>query len=97
MMAGEAHMATNDTSQNTAVVVYRPRPWWDSALSWGALTRTWKSLARCALLMVGQPDYDAYVQHMRQAHPDRPVMTYAEFFRNRQEARYGGKGAARCC
>ena len=52
MMAGEAHMATNDTSQNTAVVVYRPRPWWDSALSWGAVTRTWKSLARCALLMV---------------------------------------------
>jgi uncharacterized short protein YbdD (DUF466 family) len=35
---------------------------------------------------------------MRRVHPDRPIMSYAEFFRNRQEARYGGKGGtARCC
>ncbi|TSB44438.1 CstA-like transporter-associated (seleno)protein, partial [Alkalicoccobacillus porphyridii] len=24
-------------------------------------------------------------------------MTYEEFFRERQDARYGGKGGARCC
>jgi uncharacterized short protein YbdD (DUF466 family) len=90
-------MATN-LSQSTALAVYRPLPWWHSVVSWRTVARTWKSLARCALLMVGQPDYDAYVQHMRRSHPERPVMTYAEFFRNRQEARYGGKGGtARCC
>ncbi|MEP6880105.1 MAG: YbdD/YjiX family protein, partial [Nitrosospira sp.] len=28
--------------------------------------------------------------------PDQPVMSYQEFFRERQEARYGGK-INRCC
>jgi uncharacterized short protein YbdD (DUF466 family) len=84
--------------QGMALVVYRPKPWWQSVATWQTVTRTWKSLARCALLMVGQPDYDAYVQHMRQTHPERPVMSYPEFFRDRQDARYGGKGGAgRCC
>ncbi|ALU89038.1 hypothetical protein Hrubri_1842 [Herbaspirillum rubrisubalbicans M1] len=49
-------------------------------------------------LMVGMPEYDTYVAHMKQAHPELPVMTYEEFFRERQEARYGGKGrVGRCC
>ena len=31
-------------------------------------------------------------------HPDEPVMTYEEFFIERQNARYGfGKGRFRCC
>jgi uncharacterized short protein YbdD (DUF466 family) len=33
---------------------------------------------------------------MRTTHPDQPVMPYQEFFRERQEARYGGK-VGRCC
>lgn len=82
----------------TAVVVYRPKPWWHSVVTWQDVSRTWKLLARCARLMVGQPDYDAYVEHMRRAHPDRPIMSYPEFFRDRQDARYGGKGGSvRCC
>lgn len=53
-------------------------------------------LGQAARLMVGMPDYDAYVQHMRVKHPDEPIMTYEVFFRQRQEARYeGGKGS--CC
>jgi uncharacterized short protein YbdD (DUF466 family) len=48
--------------------------------------------------MVGVPSYDAYAEHMRRTHPDRPAMTYAEFFRERQNARYGGGGGGlRCC
>jgi uncharacterized short protein YbdD (DUF466 family) len=90
--------ALSQASPGTALVVYRPKAWWHSVVSWQGVTRTWKSLARCARLMVGQPDYDAYVQHMRRVHPERPIMSYAEFFRDRQEARYGGKGGAgRCC
>jgi uncharacterized short protein YbdD (DUF466 family) len=52
-----------------------------------------------ARLMVGVPSYDVYVEHMRRNHPDKPVMTYAEFFRDRQAARYGGGsgGGLRCC
>ena len=49
--------------------------------------------------MVGFPDYDTYVEHMRRTHPDGAVMTYAEFFRERQNARYGadGRKGFRCC
>ena len=42
-----------------------------------------------ARLMIGVPNYDTYVAHMQEAHPGHPVMTYAEFFRDRQSARYG--------
>jgi uncharacterized short protein YbdD (DUF466 family) len=47
-------------------------------------------------LMVGVPEYDTYVAHMRDKHPHLPVMSYQQFFRERQEARYGGK-VSRCC
>ena len=49
--------------------------------------------------MVGVPDYDVYAEHMRRTHPDKPVMTYPEFFRERQSARYGegSRGGFRCC
>ena len=53
---------------------------------------------RAARLMVGVPDYDTYVQHRRTNHPDQPIMTYEEFFIERQEARYGVcKGRFRGC
>lgn len=59
-------------------------------------------LARClcdgARLMVGVPNYETYVAHMAATHPGQPPMTRAEFFRDRQDARYGGgKGGFRCC
>ena len=50
--------------------------------------------------MIGVPDYDTYVAHMHEAHPGQPVMTYAEFFRERQAARYGEGTTTRgfrCC
>ena len=56
-----------------------------------------KYLGKAARLMVGMPDYDTYVQHMHLNHPDQPVMSYEDFFRERQEARYGGKGQVKCC
>lgn len=52
-------------------------------------------LAQALRLMVGQPDYDAYLAHHARVHPGRPAMSYAEFFRDRQQARYGSSG--RCC
>jgi uncharacterized short protein YbdD (DUF466 family) len=49
-------------------------------------------------LMVGLPEYDTYVTHMENTHPGQPVMSYEEFFRERQAARYGGEGrAGHCC
>jgi len=55
-------------------------------------------VAQTARLMVGVPDYPTYVAHRRANHPNLPVMTYEEFFRERQEARYAvGKGRFRGC
>ncbi|KOF52287.1 small protein YjiX [Achromobacter sp. DMS1] len=47
--------------------------------------------------MVGVPDYDTYVAHMRRNHPDQEPMSYEAFFRERQDARYGGKKRIGCC
>lgn len=55
------------------------------------------ALRKTGRLMCGVPDYDTYVAHLRAHHPDRPVMSYEAFFRNRQAARYGAGGRARCC
>jgi len=53
-------------------------------------------LGQTLRLMVGVPDYETYVAHRRTTHPDLPVMSYEEFFRERQQARYGS-GAGKCC
>ena len=56
-----------------------------------------RQLRETALLMVGQPSYEAYRQHLAAHHPERKPMTRIEFFRNREKARYGGAGGGRCC
>ncbi|MEM5389923.1 YbdD/YjiX family protein [Paraburkholderia phymatum] len=53
-------------------------------------------LGQTIRLMVGLPDYETYVSHMRRIHPDRDVMSYEEFFRERQAARYRGR-TGKCC
>jgi uncharacterized short protein YbdD (DUF466 family) len=54
-------------------------------------------LRETARLMVGQPSYDAYLAHMATRHPGREPMDRVTFFRNREQARYGGKSGGRCC
>lgn len=58
-----------------------------------------KRLGECGHLMVGVPDYETYVAHVARAHPGQAPMTYKEFFRERQAARYGDRGTRgmRCC
>ncbi|EIC3790436.1 YbdD/YjiX family protein [Salmonella enterica subsp. enterica serovar Derby] len=58
-----------------------------------------KYLGQAAKMLIGIPDYDNYVEHMKTNHPDKLYMAYEEFFRERQQARYGGdgKGGMRCC
>jgi uncharacterized short protein YbdD (DUF466 family) len=58
----------------------------------------WRRLRRAARQMFAIPDYDAYLEHCRQHHPDAPVLTRQAFFRHRLEHRYGGgAGGMRCC
>ena len=62
----------------------------------GRLRHGWRQAVRTARLAIGVPDYDTYVRHLREHHPERAIPSYAEFFRQRQEARYRN-GGGRCC
>ena len=48
------------------------------------------------LTIMGVPDYERYVRHLRDQHPDCPVPTEREFQRERLAARYERPGS-RCC
>jgi uncharacterized short protein YbdD (DUF466 family) len=50
-------------------------------------------------LLVGVPNYEKYVEHMKTHHPGEPIKSRKEFFCEVQEARYNGKGGkvSRCC
>ncbi len=67
------------------------------------LMERWKTLQKCvcdgARLMVGQGDYGAYAEHIRRTHPDQRPMSEVEFFRNRENARFGvgNTNGFRCC
>ena len=62
------------------------------------LAQAGRYLGQTMRLMIGLPDYSNYVSHMEANHPDLPRMTYEEFFRERQDARYGENGrSSRCC
>jgi uncharacterized short protein YbdD (DUF466 family) len=64
------------------------------------LLRSMRDRARAAgkvvRTMIGAPDYERYVAHVRQCHPDRQPMTREEFARDRLAARYSQPGN-RCC
>lgn len=56
----------------------------------------WKKCCQCARLMVGVPDYEEYLKHMQQCHPNHKIMSKEEFCKRAIEMRYpssnnGGK------
>ena len=67
-----------------------------SRLKLGAFARKFRQTVN---LMVGQPDYENYVAHTARVHTDQTPMTATEFFRNREDRRFGvGNNAGfRCC
>lgn len=46
--------------------------------------------------IIGAPDYDRYVQHMHEHHPECQVASRDEFMTQRLESRYSRPGS-RCC
>ena len=60
------------------------------------LTRRLWLAARTLRAVIGVPDYERYVAHVRRCHPGREPMTREAFVRERLEARYSKPGA-RCC
>ncbi|WP_345791439.1 MULTISPECIES: YbdD/YjiX family protein [Brevundimonas] len=63
----------------------------DTLLRWG------KDARRTASLMIGQPDYEAYVAHARANHPEDPPMDRTAFFRLHEARRFGAGGGFKCC
>jgi uncharacterized short protein YbdD (DUF466 family) len=62
----------------------------------GDVQQAGRYLVQSLRLMVGVPDYGAYLRHMAATHPDQEPMNYEAFFRERQDARYGSR-TGRCC
>ena len=58
--------------------------------------RIWRLLRDTGALMVGVPDYERYLSHMREAHPGTPPLSRDAFVRARMEARYGGRASGKC-
>jgi uncharacterized short protein YbdD (DUF466 family) len=56
----------------------------------------WRDTANVIRRVIGVPDYDRYVSHLRSHHPNARPMTQDEFIRQRQADRYSKPGA-RCC
>ena len=46
--------------------------------------------------VLGVPDYERYLSHMRSAHPGDRVMSETEFKHTRMSDRYNGPGS-KCC
>jgi uncharacterized short protein YbdD (DUF466 family) len=46
--------------------------------------------------VIGVPDYDRYVAHVRECHPDREPMTRVQFEESRMHDKYSRPGQ-RCC
>lgn len=54
------------------------------------------AIVRTLHAIAGVPDYDSYLAHVLEHHPDRTPMTRDEFVRDRLENRYNRPGN-RCC
>jgi uncharacterized short protein YbdD (DUF466 family) len=46
--------------------------------------------------VVGMPNYEAYLEHLRAHHPECPLPSEREYFDEFLKAKYGG-GFSRCC
>jgi uncharacterized short protein YbdD (DUF466 family) len=55
-----------------------------------------RRVAKVIRTIIGAPDYERYVAHVRTCHPGQPVMSREEFAKSRLEARYNQPGN-RCC
>jgi uncharacterized short protein YbdD (DUF466 family) len=60
------------------------------------LKRGWRALAWYVTGVLGESDYQRYVAHLRQRHPDQPVPTVGQYWRERYAEQDANPGA-RCC
>ena len=89
--------ARRGTAERAGIALCLPRP---ARMAWpGSPSRRYQApLSGAKHAPDGWPArLRTYVTHMEATHPGQAPMSYEEFFRERQEARYGGAGKRRCC
>ncbi len=55
-----------------------------------------KEAGQAAGRVMGMPDYERYLAHVAERHPDQPALTRKLFVEQAIDRRYGGLGP-RCC
>ena len=55
----------------------------------------WRQLMAYLRAVAGMPDYEAYLVHLRRAHPERAPLSREQHFAQHMEQRY--TGVSRCC
>ena len=55
-----------------------------------------RRVARTVRTVIGAPDYERYVEHMRERHPNEKPLTREDFASQRMQDRYA-KAGSRCC
>jgi uncharacterized short protein YbdD (DUF466 family) len=68
----------------------------DRLAAWARVRARAAGAGRLLRRLVGAPDYDTYVQHVRAHHPGTTPMDRQEFMTRRLDDRYSKPGA-RCC
>lgn len=58
--------------------------------------RAWRAVAWYVTGVLGESDYQRYVSHIRRHHPDAPVPSVREYWRERHAEQDANPGA-RCC
>jgi uncharacterized short protein YbdD (DUF466 family) len=100
----ELQRAANQASGNTGVCAANmqrgPARCYDCRVNSSAVSRPADGLvarvARVLRRIIGAPDYERYVEHVRVAHPGEEPMSEAEFSRMQLEGKYSRPGT-RCC
>lgn len=61
------------------------------------LKKIYQKSDRFLYLLVGIPSYDKYKEYMSKHHPNEPLKTQEEFFKEAMDNKYGSKGNPKCC
>ncbi|MCM3719987.1 YbdD/YjiX family protein [Fictibacillus phosphorivorans] len=63
---------------------------------WGRLRKVFRVISYIGKGIANLPDYQAYVRHLEEKHPEKKPPTEKEFFAELLENKYGAH-AKRCC
>jgi uncharacterized short protein YbdD (DUF466 family) len=87
---------TDGVCQSTGPLVRRSPEWEFRGGLWVQVQRRLRACLRDLRRVVGMPDYQEYLRHLRLVHPTWPIPSEREFFELYLQTRYGD-GPTRCC